>query len=77
MWIGAEAGVLEGPQEETELAKWVGLAGVWQLQTGESTKRRRSFQARCVGGRRQRRSVPRGDTRRKAEWVNQDRMLEE
>lgn len=33
MWIGAEADVLEGPQEETELEKWVGLAGVWQLQT--------------------------------------------
>ena len=43
MWIGAEADVLEGPQEETELEKWVGLAGVWQLQTWESTKRRRSI----------------------------------
>ena len=38
MWIGAEADGLEGPLEETELERLVGLAGTWQFQTWESAK---------------------------------------
>lgn len=40
MCIGAN--VLEGPLEKIELEKLVGLAGVWQLQTWESTQRQRN-----------------------------------
>lgn len=36
------ANVLEGPLEKIELEKLAGLAGVWQLQTWESTQRQRN-----------------------------------